>query len=70
MSVEWIFGDVINDFKFLDPKKNLKIDLSAVGEMYIVGAILQNCLTHLCPELTLIRCTLNFDIQHEVSLKV
>ena len=25
---------------------------------------------HLCPEMTLIRCTLNFDIQHEVSLKV
>ena len=25
---------------------------------------------HLCPEMTVIRCTLNFDIQHEVSLKV
>ena len=25
MSVELIFGDVINDFKFLDSKKNLKI---------------------------------------------
>ena len=25
---------------------------------------------HLCPEMTLIRCTLNFDIQHEVFLKV
>ena len=24
MSVEWIFGDVINDFKFLDFKKKLK----------------------------------------------
>ena len=33
MSVEWIFGDVINDFKFLDFKKNLKIGLSAVGEL-------------------------------------
>ena len=45
MSVEGIFGDVINDFKFLDFKKNLKMGLSAVGEMYIVGAILRNCLT-------------------------
>ena len=43
MSVEWIFGDIINDFKFLDFKKNLKMGLSAVGEMYIVGAILRNC---------------------------
>ena len=24
--------------------------------------------TPLCPEMTLIRCTLNFDIQHKVSL--
>ena len=24
MSVEWIFGDVINDFKFLDFEKNLR----------------------------------------------
>ena len=45
MSVEWIFGHVINDFKFLDFKKNLKVGLSAVGEMYVVGAILPNCLT-------------------------
>ena len=52
MSVEWIFGDVINDFKFLDFKKNLKIGLSAVGEMYIVGAILLNCLTCLYGNLT------------------
>ena len=52
MSVEWIFGDVINDFKFLDFKKNLKIGLSAVGEMYIVGAILRNCLTCLYGNLT------------------
>ena len=52
MSVEWIFVDVINDFKFLDFKQNLKIGLSAVGEMYIVGAILRNCLTCLYGNLT------------------
>ncbi|CAH3180049.1 unnamed protein product, partial [Porites lobata] len=42
MSVEW---DVLNYFKFLDFKKNLKISLSADGKMYIVAAILRNALT-------------------------
>ena len=45
MSVEWIFGDIVNYFKFLDFKKNLKISLSAVGKMYVVCAILRNALT-------------------------
>ena len=45
MSVEWLFGDIINYFKFLDFKKNLKISLSAVGKMYIVCAIFRNALT-------------------------
>ena len=44
-SVEWLFGDLINYFKFLDYKKNLKIGLSHVGKMYIVCALLQNALT-------------------------
>ena len=35
-SVEWIFGDIINYFKFLDLKKGLKLQLSAVGKKYIV----------------------------------
>ena len=35
-SVEWIFGDIINYFKFLDVKKDLKLDLSPIGKMYIV----------------------------------
>ena len=42
VSVEWVFGDVINYYKFLDFRKNLKIQLSAVGKMYIVCALLQN----------------------------
>ena len=41
-SVEWIFGDIINYFKFLDFKKDLKIGLSAVGKMYIVCGLLHN----------------------------
>ena len=40
VSVEWLFGDIINSFKFLDFKKNLKIGLSSVGKMYIVCALL------------------------------
>ena len=32
VTVEWLFGDVINDFKFLDFKKNLKIGMSSVGK--------------------------------------
>lgn len=42
MSVEW---DIVNNFKFLDLKKNLKNSISAVGKMYIVAAILRNALT-------------------------
>ena len=44
-AVEWLFGDVINYFKCLDFKKNLKIGLSQVGKMYIVCPIMQNALT-------------------------
>lgn len=44
-SVEWVFGDVIGSFKFLDFKKNLKIGLSPVAKHYIVSAILRNALT-------------------------
>lgn len=52
MSVEWLFGDIVNYFKFLDFKKNLKISLSAVGKMYIVCAILRNGLTCMYSNLT------------------
>lgn len=41
-SIQWVFGDIINYFKFLDFKKNLKVQLSAVGKMYIVCGLLQN----------------------------
>ena len=45
ISVEWLFRDIINYFKFLDFKKNLKIGLSSIGKMCIVSALLQNSLT-------------------------
>ena len=45
VSVELLFRDIINSFKFLDYKKNLKIGLSSVGKMYILCALLQNAIT-------------------------
>ena len=44
-SVEWLIGDHINYFKFMGFKKNLKLQLSAIGKMYIVSAIIRNALT-------------------------
>ena len=44
-SVEWLFGDVVNSFKFNDFKKYLKLLLNRVGKMYVVSVILQNALT-------------------------
>ena len=46
VSVEWCFGDVVTNFAFLDFKKNLKVNLSPVGKIYIVGALMQNA--HTC----------------------
>lgn len=47
--VEWGFGKIIENWAFLDFKKNLKILMSPVGKLYIVGAILTNCLTCMYP---------------------
>ena len=46
-SFEWLFGDIVNYFKFLDYKKNLKIGLSSVGKMYVACALLRNAFTFL-----------------------
>ena len=45
VSVERLFGDIVEYFKFVDFKKNLKIGLSSIGKMYIVCALLRNALT-------------------------
>ena len=42
--VEWLFGNIVNYFTLLDFKKNLKIGLSQVAKMYVVGALLRNVL--------------------------
>lgn len=44
-SVEWLFGNIVNYFKFVDVKKNLQIGVSSVGKMYIVCDLLRNALT-------------------------
>ena len=44
VTVEWVFGEVINNFKFTDSKKNLKIGISCVRKF--VSAILTNA--HTC----------------------
>ena len=48
VSVEWLSGDIVEYFKFVDSKKNLKIGLSSIGKMYIVCALLRNALTCSC----------------------
>ena len=52
VSVEWIFGDIINYFKFLDFTKNLKVHLSAIGKMYIVCTLLHNAKCYLYGSIT------------------
>ena len=52
VSVEWLFNDVSNYFKFIDFKKNLKIGMSAVGKQYIVCALLRNIFTCLYGNIT------------------
>ena len=42
-SVEWLFGDIVNYFKFLDFHKNLKIGLNSVGKRTF------QCSTSQCP---------------------
>jgi hypothetical protein len=44
--VEWCFGKVLQQWPFLDFKKNLKLLLQPIGLYYVVGVILTNC--HTC----------------------
>ena len=46
-SVEWLFGDIVEYFRFMDFKKNLKIGLTSSGKLYVVRALLRNALTNL-----------------------
>ena len=45
-AVEWVFGEIVRYFVFMDFKNKLKVQLSAVGKMYSVCALLTNA--HTC----------------------
>ncbi|KAH9063076.1 hypothetical protein Ae201684P_009341 [Aphanomyces euteiches] len=45
VSVEWCFGDILRYWAFLDFKKNLKVFLSPVAKMYLMGVLFTNCLS-------------------------
>lgn len=62
--VEWAFGKVINEFAFLDFKKNQKLLLQDLGIMYKVGVLLMNCHTCLYGG----QCSMYFDVE-PVSLE-
>ena len=44
-AVEWVFGDITKWWAFTDFKKNLKLNLSSVGKMYLICALLTNAKT-------------------------
>ena len=46
VTVEWLFGNIQNYFKFIDFKKEMKLCLSPVGKVYVVCALLQSA--HTC----------------------
>ena len=43
---------IINTFKFMDFKKNLKVGLSPIGKIYFASAIIRNALTCLYGNIT------------------
>lgn len=45
VSVEWVFGNITNYFQFVDFKKQQKVNLSSIGKMSAVCALLQNANT-------------------------
>lgn len=45
VAVEWAFSKILNNFAFLDYKKNQKLYLQPVGKYYAVATILSNCQT-------------------------
>ena len=46
VSVEWMFGNITKYFSFVDFKGQMKVNLSAIGKIYFVAALLQNA--HTC----------------------
>ena len=42
IAVKMLFGNISNYFKFIDFKRQMKVDLSLVGKMYVVCALLES----------------------------
>ena len=45
VSVEWLFGDIIKQFKFTDFKNNQKMGLTPIAKQYRVTVLLTNAFT-------------------------
>lgn len=45
IAVEMLFGNILNYFKFIDFKRQMKVNLSPVRKMYVVCALLENAQT-------------------------
>ena len=45
VAVELLFGDICNYFKFIDFRRQMKVNLSPVGKIYFVCALLENART-------------------------
>ena len=45
VAVEWMFGNITKFFSFVDFKRQMKINLSAVGKMFFICALLENART-------------------------
>ncbi|KAG5189475.1 hypothetical protein JKP88DRAFT_192806 [Tribonema minus] len=50
--VEWGFGKVVQQFAFVDFKKNLKLYLQPIERIYAVAALLTKCHTCLYGSMT------------------
>jgi hypothetical protein len=42
IAVEWNFGNMVNQWRFLDDEQNQKINLNRPGKVFIVAAIMHN----------------------------
>ena len=45
VAVEMLFGNISNYFKFIDFKRQMKVNLSPLGKIYFVCALLENAQT-------------------------
>lgn len=45
VTVEWGFGEIVNNWGIFASKRQMKICLSAVGKYYLVATLLRNALT-------------------------